>query len=64
MKSLLIFLINLIYSNGVRPLNSSASNGGNPKVRNHREGLLLVESGYNRFHIFLRHYQDTMLNGF
>ena len=52
MKSLLIFLINLIYSNGVRPLNSSASNGGNPKVRNHGEGLLLVESGYNCFHIY------------
>ena len=34
---------------------SSASNEGYPKVRNHGEGpykgLLLVESGYYRFHI-------------
>ena len=47
MKSLLIFLINLIYSNGVRPLNSSASNAGNPKVRNHGEGRLLTPQSLN-----------------
>ena len=29
----------------------STSNEGYPKVRNHGEGLLLVESGYYRFHI-------------
>ena len=36
-------------------LETSASNEGYPKVRNHGEGtykgLLLVESGYYRFHI-------------
>ena len=30
----------------------SASNEGYPKVRNHGEGLLLVENGYYRFHIY------------
>ena len=32
-------------------LGTSASKKFHPKVRNHGEGLLLVESGYYRFHI-------------